>query len=67
MSKLSFIGFCVENYADAIGKPGNEVYQLFKREGLLDLLKSDYDDLHGMGMEYMVQFCGEYLKGVQDI
>ena len=63
MSKLSFIGFCVENYADAIHRPSNEVYRLFRQEGLLDLLRSDYEDLHGMGIEYLVQFCGEYLKG----
>lgn len=63
MSKLSFLGFCIENYADYIKRPSNEVYGLFAREGLLDLLCEDYDDLHGMGMEYMVQFCDEYLQG----
>ena len=66
MSRLSFIGFCVEYYADAVQRPGDEIYRLFKREGLLDLLRNDYEDLHGMSMEYMVQFCGEYLKGARD-
>lgn len=66
MSRLSFISFCVENYADAVGRPGNEVYMLFKQEGLLDLLRTDYEDLHGMGTEYMVRFCDEYLKGAGD-
>ena len=28
---------------------------------LLDLLDSDYGDLHGMGMEYLMQFFDEYL------
>ncbi len=32
MSKLSFISFCIEYYAQHIGKTGNEVYELFKRE-----------------------------------
>lgn len=63
MSQLSFICFCVEHYADHVHRPSNEVYQLFKQEGLLDLLRSDYEDLHGMGLEYMMQFCDEYLKG----
>ena len=63
MSQLSFICFCVEHYADHVHRPSTEVYQLFKREGLLDLLRSDYEDLHGMGLEYMMQFCDEYLKG----
>ena len=62
MSRLSFIALCVEHYADYVGKPGNEVYALFRSSGLLDLLREDYDDLHGMGLEYMVQFCDEYLK-----
>ena len=63
MSQLSFICFCVEHYADHVHRSSNEVYQLFKQEGLLDLLRSDYEDLHGMGLEYMMQFCGEYLNG----
>lgn len=61
MSKLSFVSFCVEYYAEHIGKPSDEVYELFKREKLLDLIESDYDDLHGMGMEYLMQFFDEYL------
>ena len=42
----------------------DEVYVLFQREGLLQLLRDDYDDLHGMSMEYMMQFCDEYLERV---
>ena len=63
MSKLSFISFCIENVADHIHMPSNEVYQLFQSSGLLKLLQEDYDDLHGMGTEYMVHFCEEYLQG----
>ena len=51
MSKVSFISFCVEYYAEHIHKPSDEVYELFKREKLLELLDSDYEDLHGMSME----------------
>ncbi len=58
MSKLSF---CVEHYAKHIHKSSNEVYKLFKTEKVLDLLKDDYDDLHGMSMEYMMQMIDEYL------
>lgn len=63
MSKLSFLSFCIEHYADHTHRPSNEVFDQFRDEGLLALLKADYDDLHGMGMEYMVQFCDDYLKG----
>ena len=63
MSRLSFKVFCVESYAEHIGRPSNEVYDLFARENLLELLDSDYEDLHGMSIEFLLQFFDEYLKG----
>ncbi|MCD8157882.1 MAG: DUF3791 domain-containing protein [Clostridiales bacterium] len=41
--------------------PGNKVYELFKREGLVDFLREDYGDLHGMGKEYLMQLIDNYL------
>ena len=61
MSRISFISFCVEYYAKHINKSSNEVYELFKQEKVLDLLENDYDDLHGMGMEHIIQLIDEYL------
>ena len=61
MSELSFQTFCIEFYSKHIQKPSPEVYALFARNGLLDMLKTDYDDLHGMGMEALMQFFDEYL------
>ena len=63
MIRLSFKSFCIEYYAQRTGRPSNEVYRLFDKEGLLTLLDDDYEDLHGMGMEAMMQFIDEYLKG----
>jgi len=40
-----------------------KVYELFKREKVLDMLCDDYEDLHGMSMEYMMQFIDQYLGG----
>lgn len=65
MNKISFISFCVEYYAEHIHKPSNEVYELFKKEKLIELLENDYEDLHGMGMEYLMQLFDEYLGGVK--
>ena len=65
MSKISFISFCVEYYAEHIHKPSNEVYELFKKEKLIELLENDYEDLHGMGMEHLMQLFDEYLGGVK--
>lgn len=61
MSRISFISFCVEYYAKHINKSSNEVYELFKQEKVLDLLENDYDDLHGMGMEFIIQLIDGYL------
>lgn len=61
MSKLSFKTFCIEFYARHIGKTGPEVYALFERSGLLRELDADYEDLHGMGMEALMQLFDEYL------
>ena len=63
MSTLSFKAFCIEYYAAHIGRPSNEVYALFERTGLLNLLDEDYEDLHGMSMEYLMQFFDRYLEG----
>lgn len=63
VSRLSFKVFCIEHYAQHIKKPGNEVYDLFETEHLLDMLDSDYEDLHGMGIEYLMQMFDEYLDG----
>ena len=63
MSKISFISFCVEYNAEHVNKTSDEVYEIFKKEKLLDLLESDYEDLHGMSMEYLMQMFDEYFKG----
>lgn len=61
MSELSFQAFCIEFYSKHIQKSSVEVYALFTKSGLLELLKTDYDDLHGMGMESLMQFFDDYL------
>ncbi len=61
MSTLSFLTFCIELYAEHTGKTGPEIYEIFEREGVLELLENDYEDLHGMGMEYLMQMIDEYL------
>ncbi len=66
MSRISFKTFCIEYYAEHIGMTGKEVYELFKKEKLLELLDSDYEDLHGMGMEYLMRFFDEYLGAEND-
>jgi hypothetical protein len=63
MSKISFISFCIEYYAEHIGESGDKVYKKFQESGLLDLLNQDYSDLHGMSFEYLMQFIDKYFEG----
>jgi hypothetical protein len=63
MSQLSFTTFCLEFYAEHKKTSSPAVYQLFKKTGLLELLKTDYEDLHGMSFEYLNQFFDSWLEG----
>ena len=63
MSVLSFKTFCIELYAEHTKKSSADIYVLFQNSGLLDLLESDYEDLHGMSMEYLMQFFDKFLGG----
>ena len=63
MSKLSFKVFCIEMYARHKTMPGAEVYALFEKEGVLDMLDRDYDVLHGFGFEYIVRDIDHYIGG----
>jgi hypothetical protein len=53
LSKLSFKVFCIEKYADIKKMPSNEVFRLFEKSGILQMLDEDYDVLHGHGFEYI--------------
>lgn len=61
MSKSTFIPYCIEQYAEHVNQPGYKIYNIFKQEKLLDLLRDDYEDLHGMGIEYLINMFDEYL------
>jgi hypothetical protein len=54
--------FCIELYAEHIGIESPDVYQKFLSTGLMEFIRKDYDDLHGMSFEYLNQFFDEYLE-----
>ena len=62
-SVVAFQVFCIETYSTHVAKPSNVIYTIFKETGLLDLLKTDYADLHGLGAEALSHFFDEYIKG----
>ena len=61
MSKISFKAFCIEFYASHAGVTGAEAYRRFEESGLLKVLDEDYEDLHGMGWEALMQMFDQYL------
>ena len=63
MSKLSFKAFCIEKYADYKFMPSNEVYSLFEKHGVMDMLNRDYEILHGFGFEYIVRDIDRLIYG----
>lgn len=56
MSKLSFKAFCIENYAEYKSIPSSTVFKMFQESRLLTHLSEDYEDLHGMGKEYLMDY-----------
>jgi hypothetical protein len=65
VSRLSFKVFCIEKYADMKKMPSNEVFRLFEKSGILQMLDEDYDVLHGHGFEYIVNDIDRVLERPQ--
>lgn len=63
MSVLSFKTYCIENYAEFSKQKSSDVYSFFATSGLLKHLQDDYDDLHGMGKEFLMDYFQKWLTG----
>jgi len=61
--ELEFAVFCIENVADALGKPSDFVYRALAEES--DILNQyvipSYDVLHTQGREYIVNDIREVM------
>ncbi len=65
MSLLSFKTYCIENYAEYTHGSSSRVFEQFKSSGLLQHLESDYEDLHGMGKEFLMDYIDKWLGGAK--
>ncbi len=63
MSVLSFKAYCIENYAEYKNIPSSKVFNDFEKTRLLNHLESDYEDLHGMGKTYLMDYFDKWLSG----
>lgn len=66
MSQLSFKTYCIENYAEYKNISSSKVFEMFDKSGLLNHLENDYEDLHGMGKEYLIDYFDKWLSDGKD-
>ena len=62
--ELEFAVFCIENVADALGKPSDSVYHALTGKGdvLNQYIVPSYDVLHTQGREYIVNDICEVME-----
>lgn len=62
--ELEFAVFCIENVADALGKPSDAVYRALTGRGdvLNQYIVPSYDVLHTQGREYIVNDIREVME-----
>ncbi len=56
-----FIIMCVEQFASYKQRKSKEVYREMLKKYVIDELKNDYDDLHGMSREYLNDYIDSLL------
>ena len=58
-----FIIMCVEQYASSVNQHGNVVYKRLKDLGVINELKEDYEDMHGMSTYSLNEYIDKRLLG----
>ena len=58
-----FIIMCVEQYAESINQGSNYVYSRLNDAGILNELKDDYEDMHGMSTYLINEYIDKRLLG----
>ena len=61
MSELSFKTYCIENYAEYKNDSSSKIFNQFDKSGLLEHLETDYEDLHGLGKEFLMDYFDKWL------
>ena len=58
-----FIIMCVEQYALSVNKNSAETYNKMYKAGIIDDLKNDYEDLHGMSTYSLNEYIDKLISG----
>ena len=58
-----FIVMCVEQYAFSVDQNSKDIYDQLNKTGIIDELKDDYEDMHGMSTYSLNEYIGKRLLG----
>ncbi|MCR5423101.1 MAG: helix-turn-helix domain-containing protein [Bacilli bacterium] len=58
-----FIVMCVEQYASYVNQSSGDVYDKLNKNGIIDELKNDYEDMHGMSTYSLNEYIDKRLLG----
>ena len=58
-----FIVMCVEQYASSVNQSSGIIYNELDKAGIIDELKNDYEDMHGMSTYSINEYIGKRLLG----
>ena len=61
LDEAEFISFCIEAYKMKLGVSGAKVAEYFDEMGLLDFLLENYDLLHTLGKEQLIDEMKRFL------
>ena len=60
--KTEFLSFCIEIYKMKLGVSGAKIAEYFEDNGVLDFLLKNYDLLHTIGKEQLLEEIERFLK-----
>jgi len=58
-----FIIMCVEQYASSVNQSSGYIYSKLNRIGIIQELKNDYEDMHGMSTYSINEYINKRLMG----
>ena len=58
-----FIVMCVEQYASSVNRGSGFVYDKLNKAGIIDELRDDYEDMHGMSTYSLNEYINKRLFG----
>lgn len=58
-----FIVMCVEQYAFSVNQSSKAIYGKLNEAGIIDELKDDYEDMHGMSTYSLIEYISKRLLG----